>query len=275
MTGEQLFKAEKGTDKKRRRKKRRFTRVPINILIPNIITLLALCSGLTAIRMAIEGRFELAVAGILVAGILDAADGRVARLLKGATRFGAELDSLVDFVNFGVAPAVMLYVWSLHNMKSIGWIVALSYAVCMSLRLARFNVELDDPDKPAWKGNYFTGVPAPAGAMVLLLPIYLQKIGVDGIAGLTPLIMLYCAFVAFLLVSRIPTFSGKMLGQRVRPDAVLPIMVVVVLFAAVLLSFPWITLTGIGLAYLAFIPVSVLRYRKQERRHAEFGKTGS
>ncbi len=275
MTGEQLFRADKGTDKKRRKKRRRFTRVPINILIPNIITLLALCSGLTAIRMAIEGRFELAVAGILVAGILDAADGRVARLLKGTTRFGAELDSLVDFVNFGVAPAVMLYVWSLHNFKSIGWIVALSFAVCMSLRLARFNVELDDPDKPAWKGNYFTGVPAPAGAMVLLLPIYLQKIGLDGIAGLTPLIMLYCAFVAFLLVSRIPTFSGKMLGQRVRPDAVLPILVVVVLFAAVLLSFPWLTLTGVCLAYLAFIPVSILRYRKQEMRHAGSARTGN
>ena len=142
------------------------------MLVPNVITLLALCAGLTAIRMAFENRYALALAAIVFAAILDGIDGRLARLLKGTSRFGAELDSLADFVNFGVAPALILYFWGLHELKSAGWIAAMVFAICAGLRLARFNVMIDDPDRPAWAGNFFVGMPAPAGAITVLLPIY-------------------------------------------------------------------------------------------------------
>lgn len=243
---------------------RRFSRVPVNVLIPNMITLLALCSGLTSIRMGLEGRFELAIAAIIVAGVLDALDGRVARMLKGVSRFGAELDSLVDFVNFGVAPALLLYIWTLQELKSIGWIAILAFALCMALRLARFNVQLDDPDKPVWKTNFFTGVPAPAGATLLLLPIYLDKLGLPFVAEARVPIVIFCTLMAYLLVSRIPTYSGKLLGQRVKRDAVLPIIILVVMCAAILISFPWVTLTTLSLLYLAAIPFGMIQYRKLE-----------
>ena len=146
-------------------------------LVPNVITLLALCAGLTAIRMAFEDRYVLALAAIVFAAILDGIDGRLARLLKGTSRFGAELDSLADFVNFGVAPALILYFWGLHELKSAGWIAAMVFAICAGLRLARFNVMIDDPDRPAWTSNFFVGVPAPAGAITVLLPIYVVFLG--------------------------------------------------------------------------------------------------
>ncbi|HEY0568885.1 MAG TPA: CDP-diacylglycerol--serine O-phosphatidyltransferase, partial [Xanthobacteraceae bacterium] len=135
-------------------KRRRFRRIPIRMLVPNLITLLALCAGLTAIRMAIEGRLEFALAAIVFAAFLDGVDGRVARLIKGQSRFGAELDSLADFVNFGVAPALILYFWGLNDLKNFGWIAALVFAICGSLRLARFNVMAEDPNRPVWAGNF-------------------------------------------------------------------------------------------------------------------------
>ena len=143
------------------------------MLLPNLITLLALCAGLTAIRMAVENNIQLALAAIVFAALLDGIDGRIARMLKGTSRFGAELDSLADFVNFGVAPALILYFWGLHELKSAGWIAALVLAICAGLRLARFNVMIDEPNQPVWAANFFTGIPAPAGAITVLLPIYL------------------------------------------------------------------------------------------------------
>jgi CDP-diacylglycerol--serine O-phosphatidyltransferase len=157
--------------------KRRFRRIPVRTLVPNVITLLALCAGLTAIRMAFENRYVLALAAIVFAAFLDGIDGRLARFLKGTSRFGAELDSLADFVNFGVAPALILYFWGLHDLKSAGWIAAMVFAICAALRLARFNVMVDDPDKPLWSSNFFVGVPAPAGAITVLLPIYVVLLG--------------------------------------------------------------------------------------------------
>jgi CDP-diacylglycerol--serine O-phosphatidyltransferase len=145
--------------------------------LPNIVTLLALCAGVTAIRLGIEGRFELAIGAVIIAVVLDAVDGRLARFLKGTTKFGAELDSLADFVNFGVVPAVLIYFWSLQALRNLGWIVALGLAICCALRLARFNVAIEDPDKPAWMSGYFTGVPAPAGAGLALAPFYLGFLG--------------------------------------------------------------------------------------------------
>src|SRR5215216_1763613 len=150
-------------------RRRRFRAIPVRTLVPNVITLLALCAGLTAIRFAVEGRLEWALAGI---------DGRVARLIKGQSRFGAELDSLADFVNFGVAPGVILYFWGLRELGNVGWIAAMVFAICAGLRLARFNVAIDDPNRPAWAANFFTGMPAPAGAITVLLPIYINFVGV-------------------------------------------------------------------------------------------------
>src|SRR6201991_979516 len=159
-------------------RRRRFRTIPVRMLVPNVITLLAICAGLTAIRMAIEGRIELALGAIVFAAILDGIDGRVARMIKGQSRFGAELDSLADFVNFGVAPALILYFWQLHELGHAGWIGAMVFAICAGLRLARFNVMIDDPSRPPWAGNFFVGIPAPAGAITVLLPIYLFFLGV-------------------------------------------------------------------------------------------------
>ena len=153
--------------------------VPFRMLVPNLITLGAICSGLTAIRLGFEGRFELAVVAVVFAAILDGLDGRVARFLKSSTSFGEQMDSLADFVNFGVAPAMVLYLWTLRDLRSFGWIVVLIFAVCGCLRLARFNVMLDAPDKPKWQNNFFTGVPAPAGALLVLLPVYIGLLNVD------------------------------------------------------------------------------------------------
>ncbi len=253
-----------------RRGRRRFRTVPIRSLIPNVITLLAICMGLTAIRMAIEGRFEWAIAAIAAAAILDMLDGRVARLLKATSRFGAELDSLADFVNFGVSPAVILYSWSLLQLKSVGWIGVLAFAICCVLRLARFNVALDE-DKPAWQSNYFVGMPAPAGALSLLLPLYLFELGATGIRDYPVPVLVYCVLVAFMMVSRIPTFSGKAIGGRVSLDLVVPLFFFFVLAAAFLISFPWFTLSLVTIAYLCSIPISFVRFSQQQK--AELAKT--
>jgi CDP-diacylglycerol--serine O-phosphatidyltransferase len=241
----------------------------VRTLVPNVITLLALCAGLTAIRMAFEDRYTLALAAIVFAAFLDGIDGRLARFLKGTSRFGAELDSLADFVNFGVAPALILYFWGLHDLKSAGWIAAMVFAICAALRLARFNVMIDDPDKPAWTSNFFVGVPAPAGAITVLLPIYVVFLGVPRSGVLIWLTLFYTLAIATLMVSRLPVFSGKRVGKRVPPDMVLPAIVVVVLFIAFLIAYPWIILTAGTLAYIGSLPFGYLSYRGYERRSRE------
>src|SRR3981189_3309629 len=158
-------------------RRRRFRPIPVRMLVPNFITLLAICAGLTAIRLSTEGRMELAVAAIVFAAVLDGLDGRVARMIKGQSKFGAELDSLADFVNFGVAPGLILYFWQLHEIHNGGWIAAMVFAISGGLRLARFNATMDDPNKPAFAQNFFTGVPAPGGAILALLPVYLAFFG--------------------------------------------------------------------------------------------------
>ena len=250
-------------------KRLRFRPVPVRTLVPNLITLLALCAGLTAIRVAFEGQLELALAAIVFAALLDGIDGRIARFLKGTSKFGAELDSLADFVNFGVAPALILYFWGLHEIKSVGWIAAMVFAICAALRLARFNVMIDDPTKPAWAGNFFTGIPAPAGAITVLLPIYLFLLGMP--VGLTVIWVsfFYCLFIAMMMVSRLPVFSGKRVGKRVPPEMVLPVFVLVVLFFALLISFPWIVLSAGTALYLACLPLGWVSYRNYQRKDAE------
>jgi CDP-diacylglycerol---serine O-phosphatidyltransferase len=244
----------------------RFRAIPVRTLVPNIITLLALCAGLTAIRLAVEDRLEWALAAIVFAAALDGIDGRVARMLKGTSRFGAELDSLADFVNFGVAPALILYFWGLHELNSAGWIAAMVFAICAGLRLARFNVMIEDPDRPAWAGNYFVGVPAPAGAITVLLPIYVQLLGLPHSAFVAPVTFLYTLGIAFLMVSRLPVFSGKRVGKRVSPELVLPVFVFVVLFFAMLIAYPWEVLTIGTIIYLACLPLGWWSYRETKRK---------
>jgi CDP-diacylglycerol--serine O-phosphatidyltransferase len=257
---------------RREARRARLRAIPVRTLVPNLITLLALCAGLTGIRMAVEGKLELALAAIVFAAALDGIDGRVARLMKGTSRFGAELDSLADFVNFGVAPGLILYFWGLHDLKSAGWIASMVFAICTALRLARFNVAIDDPNKPAWAGNFFTGVPAPAGAITVLLPIYLSFLGVPMTAATAPLTLIYTLAIGFLMVSRLPVLSGKKLGTRVPPEMVLPVFILVVLFVALLISYPWEVLTVGTLVYLGCLPLGITSYRRYVRQDAEADK---
>ncbi len=249
-------------------RRRRFKPIPFRVLLPNLITLLSLCLGLTGIRMAFEGKIELAIGAIVLAAIADALDGRVARMLKSASRFGAELDSLADFVVFGVVPGIVLYLWGLHNLKNFGWIVVLFFAVCAALRLARFNVMLDDPNKPAFAGNFFTGMPAPAGALVAMLPIYLEFVGIPRLSPTPVIAALYVTGIALLMVSRIPTWSGKKFGTRVPRDYVLPVFLAAVVLVALLISWPWEVLVVGCIAYLAAVPLAYMHYQKLDRAHA-------
>jgi len=244
---------------RRQRRLERFRQIPVRKLVPNIITLLALCAGLTGIRLALEGRYELALGAIVFAAMLDAVDGRVARMIKGTTRFGAELDSLADFFNFGVAPGLILYFWGLNALGNLGWIAAMVFAISAALRLARFNVQIEDPNKPDWSGNFFTGVPAPAGAILVLLPIYLGFLQVSVPVVIT---LIYTVAVAGLMVSRLPVLSGKKTGTRVRPDMVAPLIFVVVLSIVLLVSYPWHLLTAGTIAYLACLPLGWFSYQR-------------
>ena len=245
-----------------RRRGPRLRGLPVNSLIPNILTVLAVCAGLTSVRFALAEQWQFAVMAIAVAAILDALDGRVARLLKGTSKFGAELDSLSDFVSFGVAPALILYRWTMSELGGMGWIIVLAYAVCCGLRLARFNTALEDPDEPAYAANYFTGVPAPAAAGLALLPMMFSFQVGDDFFRLALVNAVNLAFVAFLMVSQIPTFSFK--KMRVKKESVLPVLIVVGLLGAVVASYPWFVLTAICAVYLAIIPISWRRWKRHE-----------
>jgi CDP-diacylglycerol--serine O-phosphatidyltransferase len=249
-------------------RRRRFRAIPVRTLLPNLITLLALCAGLTGVRLAIEGKLEWAVAAIVFAAMLDGIDGRVARLLKGTSRFGAELDSLADFFNFGVAPALILYFWGLQELGNAGWIAAMVFAICAGLRLARFNVMIDDPNRPVWAANFFVGMPAPGGAIAVLLPIYVTLLGLPRFSFSAPIVFLYTLAIAILMVSRLPVFSGKRVGKRVAPEMVLPVFVVAVAFFALLIAYPWLVLTTGTLLYLASLPLGVIAYRRFQAQDA-------
>jgi CDP-diacylglycerol--serine O-phosphatidyltransferase len=245
------------------------------MLVPNFFTLLSLCAGLTAIRMAIELRYELAIALVVIAALLDGVDGRLARALKAQSRFGAELDSLADFVNFGVAPAVILFIWGLGGLpRGFGWIVALVFALATGLRLARFNTMLE-VEKPKWQSDYFTGMPAPAGAIAVLLPLYLDGLGLFDVRSWPWLIALYTAAIAAMLVSTIPTFSGKLLGERIAREFVLPIFVSVAALVALLVTYPYGTLTLVTLLYLATIPISYRRFEQKLQEPAPQAAAGA
>jgi CDP-diacylglycerol--serine O-phosphatidyltransferase len=235
-------------------------RLPVNNLLPNVLTVLALAAGMTAIRYSLEERWEWAALAIVVAAGLDAIDGRIARLLLSESRFGAELDSLSDFIAFGVAPGLLLYLWAGHGMGDLGWIAALAYVTCCGLRLARFNVALDDPDRPPWASNFFSGLSAPGAAGFAMLPLMLSfEIG-EAPWRLPELVTLWLVVAAVLMVSGIPTFSLKRL--RIRRAHVLPALLIVGLSAAILISYPWVLLPIMCFTYLCSIPFAVRSHRR-------------
>ncbi|OAN60954.1 CDP-diacylglycerol--serine O-phosphatidyltransferase [Magnetospirillum moscoviense] len=235
----------------------------INRLIPNILTLLALCAGLTSIRFGLNEQWPQAVTSILLAGILDGLDGRVARLLQGTSKFGAELDSLSDFVSFGVAPAILLYLWTMQTAGGLGWAIVLLYIVCCGLRLARFNTMIGQADLPPYAYNFFTGIPAPAAAGLVMVPMVASfEFGPALFAG-PSVATVFLAGVSFLMVSTIPTFSFKKV--RVPNAWVLPMLIVVGALAAFLVTEPWLTLTVIGIGYIGLIPLSIRAFHRLKR----------
>ncbi len=242
------------------------TRLPIGKLFPSIITIMAICFGLTAVRYALSEKWEIAVAFIIIAGFLDVLDGRLARFLKATSNFGAQLDSLADFVNFGVSPAIVLYLWTLNTIpiKGLGWAFALLYAICSAIRLARFNSDLADPDRPAWKEGFFTGVPAPMGAYLALLPMIIS-FETDIITYINPFFWgVYLVIAGLLMASRLPTFATKKLV--IHKEYISFILVFVGLLVGVLIMAPWITLTILGLVYIITIPFSFKAYKKLSKK---------
>lgn len=245
--------------------RRRLARgLSMRAIVPNAITAAALCSGLTGIRFAIAGDFEKSVQAVILAGLLDGIDGRAARLLRAQTRFGAELDSLADSISFGVAPALIVYLWTLHQLPSLGWIASLAFAICCVLRLARFNARLDMLDQPHKQAGFLTGVPAPLGAGLAFLPIYLWiATGIPEFAN-DVAVSIWMVLIAFLMISSVPTLSwSKMQPPR---DLRIGLIAVVGLTVAALLTEPWYTLAVITLGYLALIPLGIASYAKVRRR---------
>ena len=240
-------------------RKKRFRDLSINRMIPNILTLLALAAGLTAIRFGLDGRWEHAVLAIIAAAVLDALDGRIARLLKGASKFGAELDSLSDFVCFGVSPVLVLYLWTMKDAGRLGWVLVMLFTICCGLRLARFNVMMEDHDAPAWQARFFTGIPAPAGGGLVLLPMILSFQGGEGFFRQPWVVGIFMLVIAGMLVSTIPTYSFKKL--KISRHWILPTMLITAAIAIFLINAPWLTLSVVGLAYICSIPLS---YRAQQ-----------
>lgn len=234
--------------------------ISIRQVAPNAVTAMALCFGLTGVRFALAERWELAVACVILAGVLDGLDGRIARLLRGESRFGAELDSLSDSIAFGVAPALILYLWSLQYMPKLGWLFALAHALMCALRLARFNARIDLDEQPHKSAGFMTGVPAPSGAGLTFVPLYCWFVTGEPVFRAWYVVAPWTAFVAFLMISSLATFSWAAL--RLRRHIRLEAIAVAGLLAALLLTEPWATLLVISLLYVTMIPFGVFRYRK-------------
>lgn len=244
---------------------RRLTPLSVNRMVPNVLTLLALCAGMTAIRFAIDGQFQEATIAVIVAGVFDGLDGRLARLLKATSKFGAELDSLSDFISFGVAPAAVLYLWTMAQLHSIGWAIVLFFAVCCALRLARFNTQLA-AEPPPWAANFFSGAPAPAGAGLIMLPMFVSFEWGEWIPRSPYLNAVWISVVALLMVSNVPTVSLKRI--RIPPHQVMPTLLGIGVATAFFTTAPWPTLTCVGALYLASIPLTIRASHRLRRAAA-------
>ena len=247
--------------RRRRTIPRRLRRgISLRQIAPNAVTAMALCFGLTGVRYALSGVWEMAVGCVILAGVLDGLDGRIARMLNGESRFGAELDSLSDNIAFGVAPALILYLWSLQYMPKFGWVIALAHALMCALRLARFNAQIDTDDQPHKSAGFLTGVPAPTGAGLAFVPLYCWFVTDQPIFRDWYVVAPWAAFVAFLMISNIATYSWRAL--RIRRSVRLEAIAVAGLLAAMLLTVPWLTLLAISGFYLILIPFGMMSYRK-------------
>lgn len=242
-------------------RQRRFRPLPVRTVVPSLLTVLGLCAGLTSIRFALEESYQLAVIAIYAAGIIDGVDGQVARLLKGESRFGAELDSLADFLSFGVAPVILIYLWTMQTIGGIAWIAVLLFAVAMALRLARYNASKEIEDRPEWTDRFFTGMPAPAGAVMVLLPIA-AWFGTDRLELIrNPWLSLgFVVVISILTVSRLPTYSQRAIP--IRRGRVLQTLLISCVLIAVWITFPWQACALASIFYLCMLPVSAIRYRK-------------
>ena len=238
--------------------------LPLTRLLPNMLTLMSLCSGLTGIRFALQGQWEHAVFAIMLAAVFDVLDGRIARMLSITSKFGAELDSLSDAISFGVAPGFIMYEWTLKGAGGLGWVAVLLFAVCCALRLARFNTMLDNHDVPAWAKRYFTGVPAPAGASLGLLPLAMYLEFGESAQMPAPLYAGWMIFVGGLMVSQLPTFALK--GWRIAPAWVAPLFVGLVALVAGLITNPWLTLSACGVLYVLALPLGWISYHVRARK---------
>jgi CDP-diacylglycerol---serine O-phosphatidyltransferase len=241
---------------------RRLSGLSVNRMVPNVLTLLALCAGMTAVRFAMGGNFQAAVFSIIAAGIFDGLDGRMARLLKATSSFGAELDSLSDFVSFGVAPAAVLYLWTLSGLHGLGWAIALLFAVCCALRLARFNTEASSAT-PSYAAPFFTGAPAPAGAGLVMVPMFLSFEWGDWLFRSPYLNAVTVTGIALLMVSKVPTVSLKRI--RVPHHMVVPTLLAFGVATAFLTTEPWLTLTGVGIVYVSSVPLTIRSYMRLKR----------
>jgi CDP-diacylglycerol--serine O-phosphatidyltransferase len=246
--------------------RRRERPLPVLHFVPNMFTILGLCAGMTGIRFAFDSRWQLAVAFIIAAAVFDGLDGRSARLLKMTSKLGEQLDSLADFISFGVAPAIIVYLWVLNDVRGIGWAIALVFATCSALRLARFNAELDAPDRPPWALYFFTGVPAPAAAGLALLPLILSFVVGTEFVRLWIVSAVVMLGVAILMVSRVPTFSIKRL--RIKPNFVIPAFILGVFVVVLMVTETWLMLSIVGLTYLCSLPVSWAFAMRMERATA-------
>lgn len=235
-------------------------------MVPNAVTALALCFGLTGVRFGIAENWEAAIGCVVIAGVLDGMDGRIARLLRANSRFGAELDSLSDVTAFGVAPSFILFLWSLHQAPQFGWVAALALAVCCALRLARFNSRMDADDQPHKMAGYLTGVPAPAGAGLAFVPVYLWLVTEQEIFRAWYVVMPWALFIALLLISSVATYSWGSL--RIRRSSRLFAIAGIGLLGAALVTAPWVTLLAISILYIAMIPFSIASYDRVRRRRA-------
>lgn len=232
----------------------------ISRLFPNMITIAGMCCGLSAVRFAIIGRWEFAVGFILLAALIDGMDGRVARMLGATSTFGAQLDSLSDFICFGVAPALVMYMWQLHDIRGLGWAVTLFFVVCAALRLARFNTALFEDDKEPWEQQFFTGVPTPSGGMLCLLPLIVTLQFAGDLSVPPAITACYVVCIGALMASRIPTFSGK--RQRIKPEGILPFMIFSSVILVLFIIEPWLSLMILSLGYLVSIYFSARRWKR-------------
>ncbi|URD61650.1 phosphatidylcholine/phosphatidylserine synthase [Sphingomonas sp. KRR8] len=249
----------------------------LRAMAPNAITAAALCLGLTGVRFAIGGEWDKALGSIILAGVLDGLDGRIARLLKANSKFGAELDSLSDNIAFGTAPALILFLWSLKDAPRFGWTAALALAVCCALRLARFNSRIDSIEQPHKSAGFNTGVPAPAGAGLAFMPVYLWLVssgtGYEHWFRSWPLVMAWTLFIALLMISSIPTYSWT--SFRIRRSVRLFALAAMALLVAALATEPWWTLLVVSLIYLVLIPLGLASYAKVRRRRASEARRAS